>query len=114
MLPKNCSKNNEPCFSAYSQYTASGILFTNQIFGWQCFQREIECFIECLFECVNAGIDDQKYIFITVLRENIQKEILQQMSKIYLFQNIFFLFFKIFELNVCVLVYYKKNLIHSC
>ena len=26
-----------------------------------------------LVECVNAGIDDQKYILITVLRENINK-----------------------------------------
>ena len=114
MLPKKRSKNHEPCFSAYSQYAASGILFTKQIFGWYFFQREMEGFIECLVKCVNAGIKDQKYILITVLRENIQKGILQQMNNIYLFQNIFFLFFKIFKLNVYVLVYYNKNLLHLC
>ena len=60
----------------------------------------------------NVGIDDQKYILITVFRETIQKGILQQMTSIYLFQNIIFLFFKIFKLNVYVLVYYNKNLLH--
>ena len=109
---KNPSKNDEPCFSAYSQYAASGILFTKQIFGWPFFQREIECFIECLVEYVNARINDQKYILTTVLRENIQKVILQQITNIYLFQNIFSLFFKIFILNVYVLVYY--SLLHLC
>ena len=59
------------------------------------------------------GIDDQKYILIKALRENIQKGILQQMTKIYLVHNIFF-FFKIFKLNVYVLVCYKKFLPHSC
>ena len=48
---KNRHKNDEPCFSGYSQYAASGILFTKQIFGWHFFQREIECFIECSVEC---------------------------------------------------------------
>ena len=43
---------------------------------------------------LNPGIDDEKYIFMTVLRENIQKGILQQMTNIYSFHNIFFLFFK--------------------
>ena len=105
MVPKSPSKNDEPSFSAYSQYAAFGILFTKQIFGWHFFQREIECFIECLVECVQAIINNQKYILITVLRENIQKGILQQMTNVYLFQKIFFLFFKIFELNVYVLVY---------
>ena len=89
-------------------------LFTKQIFGWHFFQRKIECFIECVVECVNAGLDYEKYILITVLRENIQKEIFQQMTKICLFQNLFFLFFKIFKLNVYVLVYYNKNLLHFC
>ena len=60
----------------------------------------------------NVGIDDQKSILITVFRETIQKGILQQMTSIYLFQNIIFLFFKIFKLNVYVLVYYNKNLLH--
>ena len=60
----------------------------------------------------NVGIDDQKYILITVFRETIQKGILQQMTSIFLFQNIIFLFFKIFKLNVYVLVYYNKNLLH--
>ena len=59
------------------------------------------------------GIDDQKYILIKALRENIQKGILQQMTKIYLVHNIFF-FFKIFKLNVYVLVCYNKNWLHSC
>ena len=78
------------------------------------FQREIERFIECWVECVNAEIDYQKYILITVLRDNIQKGILHQMTNIYLFQNIFFLFFKIFKLNAFVLVHYNKNLLHLC
>ena len=91
---KNRSKNDEPCFSAYSKYAASGILFTKQIFRWHFFQRDIKCFIECLVEYVNAGIDDKKYILITILQENIQRGILQQITNIYLFQNIFFLFFK--------------------
>ena len=60
----------------------------------------------------NVGINDQKYILMTVFRETIQKGILQQMTSIYLFQNIIFLFFKIFKLNVYVLVYYNKNLLH--
>ena len=94
-------------------YVASGILFTKQIFVWHFFQREIEYFIECVVECVNAGIDDQKYILITVLRENIQKGIFQQITNIYLFQNIFFLFFKVFKLNFYVSVYYNENLLQS-
>ena len=31
---------------------------------------------------LNPGIDDEKYVFMTVLRENIQKGILQQMTNI--------------------------------
>ena len=111
---KNRSENNKPCFSAYSQYAGSGILVTKQIFGWHFFQKEIECLIECLVKCVNAKIDDQKYILKTVLQENIQKGKLQQVTNICLFQNIFLLFFKIFKLNVYVLVYYNKNLLYLC
>ena len=93
---KNCSGNDEPffcllpvcCLLFYSQSRFLAGIF---------FQREIECFIECLVECVNAGIDDQKYILTTVLQENIQKGILQQMININFFQNIFFLFFNIFK-----------------
>ena len=72
--------------------------------------------MEWLVECVNARINDQKYILITFLRENIQKGTLQQMTNIYLFQNsyfilffIFFIYLKIHKLNVYVLVYYNKN-----
>ena len=93
---KNRSGNDEPffcllpvcCLLFYSQSRFLAGIF---------FQREIECFIECLVECVNAGIDDQKYILTTVLQENIQKGILQQMININFFQNIFFLFFNIFK-----------------
>ena len=62
----------------------------------------------------NVGIDYQNYILTTVLRENIQRVILQQMTNIYSFQNIFFLFFDLFKLNVYVLVYYNTNLHHLC
>ena len=113
MLPKKSQQKRSTLFFS-SQCAASGILFTKQIFGWHLFQREIECFIEYLVECINAGICDQKYILITVLRENIQKGILRQMTNIYFFQNIFFLFFKIFKLNAYVLVYYNKIWLHLC
>ena len=84
-------------FSAYFQYAASYFIHKADFWLAFFFQREIECFIECLVECVNAGIDDQKYILTTVLQENIQKGILQQMININFSQNIFFLFFKIFK-----------------
>ena len=82
MLPKNHRENDDSCFLAWYQCLA---FYSQSSLLQHLFPKEIKCFIECVFECVNAGIANQKYILTTVLQENIQKETFEQIANIYLF-----------------------------
>lgn len=69
MLPKNCVANDDLCFLAWSQCPASGILLTDFYLAF--FSERNRIFHRMRIQMCNAGIDDQKCILTTVLRENI-------------------------------------------
>ena len=69
LLPKNCVANDDPCFLAWSQCPASGILLTDFYLAF--FSERNRMLHRMRIQMCNAGIDDQKCILTTVLWENI-------------------------------------------